>query len=56
MNTAVYTLRAFQLGLSLDDLEQLSEGDVIDMIIESSNDYYDYPTKATPDDIDKMFR
>lgn len=56
MNTAIYTLRAIQLGLSITDMDQLTTGDVMDMIIESSNDSYQYPFKANQDDIDRMFK
>ena len=43
-------LRAVQLGLRLSDLEEITIGELIDMIIESANDQCDYPTKATQDD------
>ena len=49
MNTALFMLRAVQLGLSISDLEQLEEGFVVDMIIENQNDnatYRDLPTQA----------
>lgn len=55
MSTALFSLRAFQLGLSMDDMDQLTKGDVIDMIIESANDSYKYPQIATQGDIDKFF-
>ena len=55
MNTSLYSLRAFQIGLSMADMDQLEMGDVMDMITESANDYYDYPLKATQEDIDRMF-
>ena len=38
MNTAVYLLRAKQIGLSIEELDQMDEGQVMDMIIESGND------------------
>lgn len=37
------------MGLSLDELDRLSTGFVMDMIAESSNDSYDYANKATPE-------
>lgn len=43
-------LRAVQLGLRLSDLEELTLGDLLDMMTESANDQYEYPTKATQDD------
>lgn len=42
------------MGLKMSDLEDLNEGFVVDMMIESSNDDYDYPTKATQEDFDKF--
>jgi len=50
MNTAVYLLRAFQLGLSVDDMKQLTVGMVFDMIIESNNDNCEYDVQATQED------
>ena len=49
MNTALFMLRAVQLGLSMRDLEELEEGFVLDMLAEKSNDsaeYRDLPTQA----------
>ena len=43
-------LRAIQIGLRLSDLETITMGDLIDMLIEYDNDSYDYPVKATQDD------
>lgn len=54
MNTALYLLRALQIGLSIEALEHLSVGMVVDMIIEHSNDSYEYPYKATQADIDRL--
>lgn len=53
MNTAVYLLRAKQLGLTLQEMEDLEEGMVIDMIIESSNDTVQYAAKASQEDFDR---
>lgn len=53
MNTAVYLLRAKQLGLTLGEMEALEEGMVIDMIIESSNDTVQYAAKASQEDMDR---
>lgn len=52
MNTPLFLLRAFQMGLHMADLEELEEGMVMDMIIESANDHAEYtkkPTQATFD-------
>lgn len=54
INTAVFLLRASQLGLSMADLEILSIGMVLDMLIEKQNDDYDYPVLATQADIDRL--
>ena len=43
-------LRALQLGLSLSDLDQITVGDLIDMLIEYGNDEYNYPIKASQED------
>jgi len=43
-----------QLGLSIGDLDQLSIGMVMDMLIERQNDSYDYPRLATQADIDRL--
>lgn len=52
MNVNIFMLRAFELGLSVADLEELNYGDVIDMLIESHNDTYEYPLAPTQADID----
>lgn len=54
MNTAVYMLRALQLGLSTADLENLEVGTVMDMIIESGNDNAHYDTVATQEDFNRF--
>ena len=43
-------LRALQLGLRLSDLEEITIGDLIYMIIENDNDNYEKPIKDTQDD------
>ncbi len=53
MNTAIFVLRAKQLGLSLDELDELEEGFVLDMIIESANDNEIYDHIATQADFDR---
>ena len=54
INTAIFLLRATQIGLSMADLEELSIGIVLDMLIERQNDSYDYPRLATQADIDRL--
>ena len=54
MNTALYVLRAKQMGLSLSEMEELEEGFINDMIIESSNDNCEYKQLATQEDFDRL--
>ena len=54
MNTPLFLLRAFQIGLKMDDLAELEEGIVLDMIIESANDQAEYAIKPTQDIFDKF--
>lgn len=54
MNTAVYFLRAKQLGLTIAEMEQMTVGFVIDLITESSNDEAKYTEKATQEDFSKF--
>jgi len=54
MNTALYTLRCIQVGLSLSDLDCLDYGFVMDIIKESHNDDYKYQQVATQADFDKF--
>lgn len=54
MNTAVYFLRAKQIGLSIAELEEIEIGFVYDLVIENGNDNCEYDKKATQGDIDKL--
>lgn len=54
MNTALFLLRALQVGLSLSDLDTLEYGEVVDIIIESANDNCEYAQKATQEDMDRF--
>ena len=47
-------LRAIQLGLSLNELDELEEGFVLDMIIESANDQEPYRRVASQSDFDSF--
>ncbi len=47
-------VRAKQLGLSLFEMDELEEGMIIDMIIESGNDQCDYQELASQEDFDKF--
>lgn len=47
-------VRAKQLGLSLFEMDELEEGMIIDMIIESGNDQCEYREIASQEDFDKF--
>lgn len=48
-------LRCVEFGLSKEMLLELSVGDVYDMCIEKANDFEEYPTKGTQEDISQFF-
>lgn len=54
MTTALFILRAVQLGLSLFELDALEVGDIYDMFAESENDNYNYKEIATQSDFDRF--
>ena len=54
LNTALYTLRCIQVGLSLSDLDHLDYGFVMDLITESNNDDYKYQQVASQADFDNF--
>lgn len=47
-------LRCKELGLSVEDLENIDFGLVADMLTEKGNDEHNYPYKATQKDFDKF--
>lgn len=47
-------VRAKQMGLSFDEMEQLEEGFIMDMIIENGNDNCEYKEIATQSDFDSF--
>lgn len=49
-------LRAKELGVSLSELDILTVGEVLDMLIERGNDGYEWEYQATQADIDRMMR
>lgn len=55
LTTPLLTLRALQTGLRLHELEDIEVGELIDLLTESGNDSYEYPAKATQEDMDKYF-
>ena len=42
------------MGLSLSDLDELTEGQVLDIFIEKQNDSYDWEEEATLEDIENF--
>ena len=52
MTVGLYLLRAFQSGMSIDDLDMISVGMVLDILTESANDSYEYTPMATQADFD----
>lgn len=54
-STALYLLRAYQLGLSAPDLDELTVGMVTDMMAEKSDDGVQFNLKATPELMQKLF-
>lgn len=54
LTTALFVLRAVQIGLSIADLDRLEYGFVIDLLTESGNDGADYAVLATQEDIDRF--
>ena len=52
--SALFYLRAVELGLSWADLEEMDIGEVWDMLIEKANDHAEYNYIATKDDIRKL--
>jgi len=53
MTTALFLLRAVQMGLTLADLDGIEYGAVIDMMTEAQNDKVNYPYAATQADFDR---
>lgn len=51
-SAALFLLRAVQLGLSIQDLDYISFGMVLDMYTEASNDSVEHVEYATQDDMD----
>ena len=49
-------LRCSELGLTFEDLDNMTVGMVYDMLIEKSNDHEKYPYIATQNDIEKFFK
>ncbi len=54
MTTALFLLRAAQLGLTMADLDVMTMGMVMDMCTEALNDQEDYCVIATQEDFDRF--
>lgn len=54
MTTALFTLRCLQVGLRLDDIDQLDTGAIYDIMTEQANDQEEYEPVATQDDFDNF--
>lgn len=52
--TALFLLRCAEIGLSMQDLEDLDLGMVYDMFTEKANDSYEWKQLATQDDFDRF--
>jgi len=54
MTSALVMLRAKQVGFTIDELDALTWGQVMDVILELGNDNYKYPIKGTKSDYEKL--
>ena len=54
MTTALFLLRAAQMGLSMSDLDLLTIGMIWDMMTEAANDHCTYEQLPTQDDFDSF--
>jgi hypothetical protein len=54
MTSALLLLRAKQVGFTLEELDSLTWGQVMDVIVESANDNFKYPKKGTSEDYMKL--
>ena len=54
MTTPLFLLRCLQIGLSINDLDLLTEGMVIDMATERGNDEAEWDELPTQEDFDRF--
>ena len=54
MTTALFLLRVYQIGMKLDDLDDLEAGTVFDIMTEAGNDEFKYKQVATQTDFDRF--
>lgn len=52
MTLGLFLLRTAQMGLTIDDMDGLEYGTIIDMMTESSNDECTYDYVASQEDFD----
>jgi hypothetical protein len=52
MTTSLLQLRALELGIRKQDLRLYTSGQIFGILIERSNDKYDWPRIATQEDVD----
>lgn len=50
LTTGLYLLRCKEFNLSIEDLKEIDYGMILDMLIEKSNDSYEYDYLANEDD------
>lgn len=53
-STGLFLLRTAQMGLSMEDLDRITFGMVLDMFTEMSNDTFEYSTLASQEDMDNF--
>lgn len=53
---AVFMLRCAELGLSREDLDEMTMGMVYDLLTEKLNDTYEYPLKGKSGGLKEFFR
>lgn len=56
MTSALIILRAKQVGFTLDEIDYMSWGQLMDVLTELSNDSYKYPIKGTAEDFEKIMK
>lgn len=54
MTTALFLLRVYQNGLTMDDLDELEAGTVFDIMTEAANDEAKYTPLADQEDFDRF--
>lgn len=54
MTTALFLLRVYQVGMKLDDLDDLEAGTVFDIMTEAVNDEFKYKQVASQNDFDRF--